>query len=238
MSSASEEYSAGSTPQSDSLIDRIIGVFVSPRPTMDNISARPNWLLPLIIVTIVGTVSGYLLSDVILQTAIDQMSNNANMTPEQVELARPRVEQWTRITAWASPLVFTPVFYLILAGVFMFVGNVMLGGAARYKTLFSVVCWSALITVISSLINVPVMRSRGAMESATNLAFLAPEGETQSLLYFFLSQIDLFTIWWLIVLGLGLAAANRFSNEKGVTTVFVLWALYLGVAVGFKALFS
>jgi hypothetical protein len=120
----------------------------------------------------------------------------------------------------------------------MFVGNTILGGEGKYKTVFSMVCWSGLISLLSSIVNIPVMKSKGVMETATNLAsFLSPD-DNKSVFYYFLSQIDLFTIWWLVVLGFGMAAVYRFSTNKGMTAAFGLWAIYLVVAVGIKAIFS
>jgi hypothetical protein len=135
-------------------------------------------------------------------------------------------------------LIIPPIIYLIVAGIGMFVGNVILGGETKYSTLFAVTCWSGIISVLSSLINIPVMASRQSMESATSLgSFLATE-ENKTFLHHLLAQIDLFSIWWVALLGFGVAAAYKFSTKKAMTMVFVVWAIFALGAALFKSMFS
>jgi len=149
-----------------SVLERIIGIFTSPRATMEDIAARPTWVLPLILVVVASMASGYFLQDVIADNAIAQMrEKNQDIPDEQIEMT----VKWTKISSWVAPIIATPIIYLFLAGVLMLVGSVILGGEAKFKPLFSMACWSGIITILSSLVNVPVMISRGVMESATSL---------------------------------------------------------------------
>ncbi|MDZ7291036.1 MAG: YIP1 family protein [candidate division KSB1 bacterium] len=238
MSLTSEGFGTTAAPKAKNVIERIVGVFFSPSETMQDVAARPGWLVPLLILIVAAGLSGFFLKDVIIQTQLEQLQNRPNMTQEQIEQAQPMMEKWTGIASIVAPLITTPLFYLIIAGVLMFIGNVILGGETRYNTLFSVTCWSGLITVLSSLINVPMMIKREVMESATSLGLLLPPEQNKTTLYYFLSQIDFFMIWWVIVLGFGVAAAYRFSTRKAMTAVFVGWAIYVALAVLLKSIFS
>jgi len=237
MGWSQEQISASAQEASMSTAGRLFGVFTSPRPTMEDIASRPSWVLPLILVTLMATLSGFFLRDLIVENAIQEMEKRQDMTAEKIEQARPMVETSVRIFSVVGPLVVTPIIYLAMAGVLLFTGNVVLGGEARFKNLFAVTCWSGIITILSTLINLPLMKSRGAMESSTSLAFLLPSEERQSALFFLLSQIDLFMFWWLAIVGIGFAAAYKFSSEKGIGTVAVLWVIYVAAGTGLKAIF-
>jgi hypothetical protein len=237
MEFSNSSAGAAVMPQAKSPIERLIGVFVSPEPTMQDIAARPTWVVPLIILMLVGALSGYFLKDTILQTQLQGMEKR-NMTAEQIEQARPVMEKMMTYTAPLAPLITTPIFYVIIAGVLMLVGNLILGGETRFPTIFSVTCWSGMISVLSSLINVPVMVNRQVMESATSVASLFPAEESPSFFHNLLGQIDLFWIWWVVVLGFGIAAAYKFSTRKAMTTVFILWAIFAVVAAAIKSMFS
>jgi hypothetical protein len=237
MEFSNSSAGAAVMPQAKSPIERLIGVFVSPESTMQDIAARPTWVVPLIILMLVGALSGYFLKDAILQTQLEGMEKR-NMTAEQIEQARPMMEKMMTYTAPLAPLITTPIFYVIIAGVLMLVGNLILGGETRFPTIFSVTCWSGMISVLSSLINVPVMVNRQVMESATSVASLFPAEESPSFFHNLLGQIDLFWIWWVVVLGFGIAAAYKFSTRKAMTTVFILWAIFAVVAAAIKSLFS
>ncbi len=237
MELSNSSVGAAVMPQAKSPLERLIGVFVSPSSIMQDIAARPSWVLPLILVTIVGSVSAFFLKDVILQTQLEAMEKR-NMTAEQIEQARPMMEKMMTYTVPLFLLVTTPLFYLVIAGVLMFLGNVILGGETKFSQLFSITCWSGVITVLSSLINVPIMANKMVMESATSLSSLLPSEENKSLLYHLFSQIDLFWIWWVAVIGFGVAAVYKFSTRKAMTMVFSLWAIYVVIAVALKSMFS
>lgn len=217
------------------VVERIIGIFTAPRATMEDIAANPTWIVPLIIVVLAAGIAGFFLKDVIVQNTITQMTEkNPNIPAEQLEAAG----KWTRLSSYIMPVIFTPLFYVVLAAIFLFVGNTILGGEAKFKTVFSMTCWAGLITLVGSAVNIPVMISRGVMESAASLASLMSPEDNKTILYYLLSQIDLFTIWWLVVLGFGMAAVYRFSTKKGMTAVFGLWGVYVIIAVVFKSIFS
>jgi hypothetical protein len=218
-------------------LQRLVGIFVSPESTMQDIAARPSWVLPLIILMLSGSLSGFFLKEAILQTQLEAMEKR-NMTAEQIDQARPMMEKMMTYTAPLIPLVTTPIFYAIIAGLLMFVGNVILGGEAKFSQLFAITCWSGMISVLGSLINVPIMAQKLVMESATSLSSLLPSEENKTLLYHLFSQIDLFWIWWVAVIGFGVAAVYKFTTRKAMTTVFTLWAIYVVIAVALKSIFS
>ena len=224
--------------QPRNILARIVGVILSPKEAMQDIARHPTWLIPLLLLVLTGVLSGYFLQDLIWQQAMEQIQNNPKLSPDQIQQSLATAEKITKIGAIAGPLIFVPLLYLLFAGVLLFTGNILLGGEARFKTIFSVVCWSGMVSIVGSLITIPIMLSRGAMVSATSLTFLAPEAEMQSVTYFLLSQFDLFYLWWLAVMGVGLAAAYKFTIQKGIVIVFSWWVVYLLIASAIKMAFS
>lgn len=230
------EYAADQgSEQGLGIIQRLIGVLTSPRATFDDIAKRPTWIFPMILLIVVGATSGYFLQDIVWDNAVEQIQQkNPGMDPSALGTA----ETITRISTWAAPIVTTPLFYLVIAGLFLFTGNILLGGDGRFKQAFAAVSWSGIVTIVSSIINIPVMVSKGELNSATNLTFLAPSAEKESLIFFILSQFDLFLVWWVVVMGIGLAAIYKFTSQKGITVVAIWWVIYLVIATGIKALMS
>lgn len=237
MELSNQGVGAAVLPKSKSVFERIIGVFVSPEPTMQDIAARPTWLLPLLLVIIVGSVGSIFLKDAILQTQLEAMEKR-NMTAEQIEQARPMMEKMMGITTPIIAAVSTAIIYVLMAGIGMFVGGVILGGEAKFVTLFATICWSGLISILSSLVNIPVMVSRNALESATSLGILLSPDAKGSFLYNLLSKIDLFSIWWLVVVGFGFAAAYKFTTRKAMTTIFIVWAIITVATAAIQSMFS
>lgn len=237
MELSNQGVGAAVLPKSKSVFERIIGVFVSPEPTMQDIAARPSWLLPLLVVAIIAAVGSVFLKDAIVQQQIEGMQKR-NMSEEQIQQALPMMEKMMTYTVPIFAVIMIPIWYLLIAGIGLFVGNVILGGEAKFSTLFSVTCWSGIITVLSSLVNIPVMASRQTMESATSVGAFFAAAENKTFFHHLLGQIDLFTLWWVIVLGFGIAAVYKFSTKKAMTTVFVVWAVFALGAAAFKTMFS
>ncbi len=233
----SEETASAADAAEASVAQRMYGVFFSPKATFADIARRPDWVFPFVIGIVTSVLSGYFLQDVIWEVTREQMQNNPNISPEQLEQTLQAAETWVRYSSWIMPLITTVLMYVVIAALLLFSGNVLLGGEARFVQVFSVVCWSSLVNVVNSLVNVPLMRSRGELASATNLTFLAPEAEMQSVTYFLLSQLDLFYLWWVALLGMGLAAVYNYTTQKGITIVASWWVLYIIIASVFKLIF-
>lgn len=220
--------------QPKNVFERILGIFINPRETMDDIAARPTWVVPIVLLILTSALSVFLLQDVIMDKAVVEMTkSNPNMTQEQIDQAMPFVKGVT----WISVLVGVPIINLLIAGLFIFIGNVILGGQTNFKAAFSVTSWSGVISVLGSLVLIPILRAKGELVSATSLSFLDPSGDEGAPLFFLLSQIDLFRLWGMIVLGLGFAAAYKFSSKKGVTTALVVWGIFVVIGTALKAIF-
>ncbi len=234
MNYADAGVNAPVSPKPLGVFERFIGVFTSPAATMRDIAAHPTWLPPMIIAVLVALVFSIFSQDLILER---QRTEVRKRNPEMTEQQLAVMEKMTKISTPIMAVVMTPIVYLLIGGVLLFTGNVLLGGEAKFKTLFATASWSGVISVLSTLINAPVMKARGVLESATSLAFLLPPEDNETPLYFLLSQIDLFTLWWVIVLGFGFSAAYKFTTQKSMTVLFIWWAALAAVGFGVKMMF-
>ena len=99
-----------------------------------------------------------------------------------------------------------PLMWLILAGILFAVFNAAMGGDSSFKQVFAVVAYSSAITIIQQLFVTPLNYVRETMSSATNLAVFLPMLDEGSFLAKFLGTVDLFIVWWVVVLSIGLAA--------------------------------
>lgn len=226
------EQTVAETGASMSPVARMIGVITSPRQTFEDIVRRPTWLLPFVLVVVVSVVTSYLLIDLIADAQLEQMQEQ-QMTEQQIEMA----SKMTRQFGWMFAVVTIPLFYVIAAAVLLFTGNIVLGGTSNFRTIFSVSCWAGIISVVTSAISVPIMLARGVFESPVSLVFLAPD-DKKSFLYNFFSSIDLFALWFVVVMGIGLAAAYRWANQKGVMVTAFWWLLMVVIGAGWRAMFS
>ncbi len=211
-------------------LQRLRGTLTFSRPAFDDIAAYPTFAAPMLVVIAVSLLSYYLIGDIIIRAGLEHTGRLEMMS--EAELATAVKEG--RIKGMVSTLFSVPVSYLIMAAILMFVSNVLQGGTSSFRTMLAIVSWAGTVSVVSALVNIPYIMSAGVFQSATSLALLVDN--PNSIVYFFLSQIDLFTIWAVVLYGIGLSAANGWESGKGVKVMLGLWGGYVLLMLGLRAM--
>ncbi|MCX6550583.1 MAG: YIP1 family protein, partial [Acidobacteria bacterium] len=198
-----------------SLMARIWGILSAPRETYADVVARPRWfgmMAVVILVTIVCT-GGFLTTSVGQQAYLDNQVRATERFGGQVSEAQ--YAQMEKIGKYAAPitaasiLVFSPLMTLVIAGILFAVFSAALGGDSSFKQVFTVVVHASAPTVVQQLFVTPLNYVRETMSSATNLAVFLPMLDEGSFLARLLGMIDLFLIWWMIVLSIGLGVLYK-----------------------------
>lgn len=231
MSSA---YDTSSLEDSPGLIGRAIGVVASPRATFEHVVAEPRWLGILAVsVAIVALLSAALVgTDFAQRELIEQQRTSmeafgVTATPEMEEQFAQQLEIAPYMTL-GSTLVGIPIVCLILAGILYGVGSGFLGAPATFVQMLAVVAHAGVIFVLQQVFVVPLNYARESILPPTTLAAFAPMLDGETFLYRLLSGVDLFYLWWLLVLSIGLAVLWRRETRPIATTLMVVYA---GVAV-------
>lgn len=214
-----------------SVMQRIIAVFTSPAKSFACIETAPKTIVPIIIISVISLGFVLLAGDIIKNETLTQQEakfEEQNMEPAQIDQALAMTE---KVMTFTMPLfaVLGPIFIVtIVAGVFMFVGNVILGGKASFKKVFSVTAWAWLILTFSTFIILPLIMAKGSMLVSLSLAAFLPDSSRTTFLYNLLAKVDIFFIWWMAVYSIGLAVIYKMRTQKvavAVVSVYVIYAL-------------
>lgn len=198
-------------PRADSprlgLASRALGILTAPADTFRAVVAHPAWIGMLALVTLVSAaLLGGFLSTETGQTAwLDAATAGAPQAQYEAMLS---IAKYAGYMAAVQMLVMIPVVTVVTAGILYAVFNA-LGGDAVFKQVLAVVAHASLVTLLGQLFTVPINYARGAMASATNLAVFFPGVEPRSFAGWTLSMIDLFVIWYVLVLAIGLGVLYR-----------------------------
>lgn len=222
-------------------LSRIIGVFSSPRETFESIDRKPTWLVPFLVVVIFTIVLQFLAMDIGIKDRMAMMEAR-DVPAQQIEAARAQAAGPLKYVGIAVTPVVILVVWAVLAGIFLFAGNTVMGGESKFKKVFSVMAWSSLIGIIGGILKTFLIMSKGTSRGVvTSLAILlqTPQaGQSPSILYRFLNRFDLFTIWTMVIWIIGMAVIFRFTTKKSATLVLSLWAIYIILAVALGGLFG
>lgn len=224
-------------PPADSFLSRALGVFISPGRAFESIARRPDFLAPLIIMT----VASYVIIEAMLQKvgagriirqSIEMSGKASQMTPEQIDQAVQKMSTITAMSMRLGGVLGVPIFLLVIAAVGLFVVNVIFGSSATFKACFSVVCYADLVLLVSVVLGL-VMILFGDTEQfnpenflPTTVGFFLNPRETSKPLYVIASSFDVFRVWFIIMSSVGLSAAT--AKKVGTLAIFLT---YLGIWV-------
>ncbi len=224
------------------VFQRIIGVFFRPAKVFESLRRKPDIVVPLILVAVVTVVVSNLVVDIAINDQIRQIEQNETIPDDQKDLIIDRMEAsrtgssrflYTSII----PVLTTMIVLLVVTGVFLGIGNFVLGGAAGFKQMFSIYLYAYLILAIAgNLVKVPLWLTQKTLKVQTSLAILLPTTQNKTTLYTILSNFDVFTLWFLVVFGIGFATLYRFSQQKGIAVVFSTWLTWVLVKVALGGL--
>lgn len=193
---------------------RVTGVILAPGETFRSVAAFPVWLDVLVLQTVVVAVAFFVfLSTDVGKLAYVDASVSAvegfggTVTDAMYDGLRGQAEFAAYVQS-ASVILFGPLVTVVMAGVLLGVFTVA-GGEATFRQVLAVVAHAGIVSMLQPLLAMPLNYQRATMSSATNLALFLPGLDEGSFLGGLLGFVDLFYIWYAVVLALGLAAVYR-----------------------------
>jgi hypothetical protein len=165
-----------------------------------------------------------------MEQTFDSNPRTQNMPADQRARAVEQAVRIVSITSYAGAIVGTPVMVAVEAGVLLLIFNFFLGAHLRFKQVFGVTSYALLPMLVSTVLALVVMLLKNPDDFnlrnplAFNVgAFLDPQS-TAKWLVSLGASLDLFSIWVVILLAIGLAAAApRLSFSKALTGVMTPW---------------
>ena len=234
-----------------SQFERVGNIFVEPSKTFLDILRNQSWWLPFLLIALCGYVFvsalfSHIGVDAVVENSLHASPSAAERMSKQTPAQQAQTRAFSKVITEGS-LAATPVWILLAsalyAGVLLFGANVLLGGHATYKSLFAVSMYASLPNAVNSLI-AAVVAFAGEPETyniargtPASLAFYLPP-DTAGWLRALASSLDLFTLWVVLLLGLGTALVAKVKPSKGILLVVCAWLLYVVIKVGIAAAFS
>jgi hypothetical protein len=222
------------------LFSRFIGVLLSPRETFQFVAAQPKWIgmLALVVLVTAGATAVFFSTEVGQQAYLDESLRRAEASGAQItDQAYEAIERMAPYMAYMAAggtLISVPLMSFILAGILFAVFS-GLGGDASFKQVLAIVAHSGAVSVLGQLFVHPLNYARESMSSATNLAVFFPMLDEGSVPGRFLGMIDLFLVWWTLVLAIGMAVLYR-RKTRPVAIAFL--AVYGVIALAVAAIMA
>ena len=237
--------------------DKLVGVFSEPTATFGKMAKFPSktsdWIFPILVFIVVLILSQIVMMnnpgikrDMIDKTVtkMEKQFNDAvkkgqltqTQADEQIEKMRDGMEQGGAMriigTIISIPII-TFIIFFIMAGIYLLLAKFALKGEGTYKEAMVAYGLPLYISAIQWIVLVIAAFITNKYLSGTSVAeFL--DSDKSTIAGFVFGKLDIFSIWFYTILGIGLAKLFKSENTKQyIIAVFSLW---IGLALLFFAL--
>jgi len=224
---------------------RLVPVLLRPRRTFSEMASelRASWLTPMLVLTatvfLVVLVSGYLktraatIGEVSMppdwQYWTPEMQNNY-MQAQQATQGKTFMYVIPMVGAWTSLWL----GWVLIAGL-LHLGSTILGGRGTMQGALNIVAWSSLPFAVRDLLRVIYMLSAGHAIGSPGLSgFATSAGFLPQLL----SRLDVFVLWFIVLLIIGFAILDGLSRGKAIMDIVVVLLVLLLAQAGLGTLIS
>ncbi len=223
----------------------LISLIDKPKDTFGNLTARPRlkWVLPLALAIVIAVFNAWVTaphSSELAQKAAVQQLTASGMSPAEIEQATTQAARFQTPTFLGIVSAVTGSLFIVLAwlaaAALLYFLSLVAGAEFTYGAAFTVMAWSTIPTTLRSLVQGILIAVTGRFPVYTGLAALQVSGDvlvdSRNPMIALLSFADIFWLWHIFLLVIGMAVAAKFSRLKAFWIVLVYAALAVGLGIG------
>lgn len=211
--------------------------FGSPEKALGRAADERRFVWPLVLVTLVsiGFTALFVPRTDLVRMAeeqLDKIPETAKLTPHEREEKIESAGKVAVVGSYASAAV-GPAFGALLSAFGLWLGFKVAGGRPGFVGAFAVAAHAKLPDAVHEVLSVPALLQRTGMRIdeaikllPSSLASLAPEGTPLPQLTL-LSAVDVFGLWSVALLAIGMAHVAKVTLLRSSIVTFVLWASYV-----------
>jgi len=207
-------------------LDWLFPVLVQPRRTFEKITAQAQavWLTPLLILSLTAVfqviAAGQIKQQAALSGQVELPPGFEYYSPEdqaQFQKAMEATQSPTFIYVLPALAAVSGVWAgWLLVGGLLHLALTMLGGRGAISVAMNIVAWSSLPLAVRELVRTASMLITHRLISSPGLEGFVPGGDGGLALYLaaFLALVDIYIIWHILLLVIGVRVASGLSRSK------------------------
>jgi hypothetical protein len=231
---------------------RLTGVFFEPGKTFADVARRPSWFVPMLLTVLFGLIFCVVVGQRIGWDNIAQQQMEkrmATMQPEQREQAMKQADltkKITQVSAYVITVIGPAIGYLIAAAVLLGIVAGILSAPVKFKQVFAIMCYAGMVGVVQVVLMIVVVflkKNPADFDIQHPLAFNAgalmdPNGS--KFLFALASALDVFSLWRILLIAVGLkaAAGKKLSFGGALFAVLLPWAVMVLIGATLAGIFG
>ena len=221
-----------------SLVTRLSNVLIDPGRCFAAVVGRENaydWLLPVLLACVVGLVAHHLTLDLVTDLEAPQVKERmAQMSEEQREQYVQSMEMM-RTHGWMSVPVGMFSSLVLVGAVALFFTRALFDKDISYRQMLVVKAHASLALIPEWIVRTPLMLTKGSAEVHLGPgAFVQPD-MVDTFFGRLLIGINLFDLWQVWVMGVGIAVMARAPAKKAIGGLAILLLLWIVVGAGIES---
>lgn len=219
-------------PPVPGLLARAIGIVTSPKATFEQVVKAPRAVGILFLAAVLsgGSLAAFSMTEKGRQAQIDfsvqQMEKMGVTVTDQMYAGMEKQAPYQPYMQVVGSLVFFPIFVLIVSAIFYAIFNAVMGGTAEFRQVMAVTSHAWIIPTVGAMFAGGMNFLRGSIQqSAANLGMLLPMLKEGSFIANLAGAIDLFQIWFVLTLSIGLGVLYKRKTGSIATGLFIVYAV-------------
>lgn len=214
---------------------RFIGIITSPKATFEAVVRNPRWVGMLMLICVLSGANQFALTSTersrqaMLEMQVKQMEKmGVTVTDEMyTRMQTQQTSPIARVFALVGVFIFFPLFLIFLpAAIFYAVFNAIMGGTAQFSQIVAVLTHSWVVLTIAGFLTTGMALASGTVQtSVANLGVLLPMLTEGSFAANLAGSIDLFRVWFVIVLAMGLGVLYKRKTANIAMGLFTVYAI-------------
>jgi hypothetical protein len=224
--------------------EAITGVITAPSDTFETIAVSPKtnyWILPTLIFMVASLIGAFLfMNDTELitktmdkrkaeiQKGLDEKVKSGDLTQEQANQQMEATEAFidpngwfVKVTGYGANII-SPFFLLFFMSVLILIIMKIMRSTISFYNILNVVGLSLIIFAISSVVTSIISVLMGDLQTL-GPGLILNESMVGAKTYAILSGIDVFSIWAIAVIAIGLSKIGKVSFSSIAITLYVVW---------------
>jgi Yip1-like protein len=213
------------------LASRTLGVLTSPRATYAAVAADPRsaGILAVVLVATIVPLAWLLSTDVGRQAAVDQQLQTleafGRTVSDQEFEGMQRLAPYAAYFGGVGQFVGLLVSVGVVSGVMYAIFTGALGANATFRQVAAVVSTSTVILALRTLFATPLNYARESLSNPTTLSVLFPLFDENTFGASLLGSVDLFVIWWIVSLSIGLGVLYKRRTGPIAATMLAVYGI-------------
>lgn len=232
---------------------RIIDTFIAPSKTFTDLRRSASWWAPWIVISIFSIVFVYAVAR---QITFEQVNRNGiaqspkqaeqfdKLSPDQQAARLHIAAKFVAVIGYGSP-AFLLLYCLVGSVVVWLVFKVGAGAETTFSQAYAIMMYAwlpgilqAILATISLFSGVNPEGFDMSNPAGTNLAYYLDPETTGKFLRSMASALDVFSIWSLILVGIGFSCTSKVKRSNAIIIVVVCYLVFKLFGASLAAAFS